>query len=626
MGLKSPRSFTETNGVTPDSSAQEHRSPRSRFLSVALLLAVALAAFSAVCRQSFVAWDDDLHLYENPYMNPVTPAHVAAFWRAPLNGHYIPISYTLYALLAGVAPFPRPVLTPGGGFSTLNPHVFHTANLVLHLLNVWLVFVILRRIVKHDWAACGGALLFAIHPVQVESVAWVSELRGLLSNLFGLLALWQYLCYGQASQQASLTARVRRHYALALTAFALALLSKPSAVTLPLMAFVLDWGVVRRPWRQAATALLGWALLALPIVWLTRGAQPVSANLLLPLWQRPFVAGDALAFYLSKLLVPTRLAIDYGRTPGVVLHHWGAGLTWLVPCAVGGLAWRRRASAPLLLPALGLFVAALLPVLGFVPFLFQKFSTVADRYLYLALLGPALVLAGALAHWKDRALPISYAAVAAVWLGLTVAQVRVWDDSRTLFEHALAVNPRSAMIQYDLANALQLDGQNAAAIAHYQESLRLAPGFASAHCNIAQALADAGRREDAIAQLREALRLKPDLAIAHLSLGLQLADAGQTQAAIGEWRTTLRLWPENVAARFNLGCALAQRGQPADAAAQFRELLRRAPSFAPAQAALRQSEAQAAASARRGYSPPEVPPGNHSVAAALPARPLRPPD
>lgn len=598
MGLKSPGTFTENHGVTPDSSAQEHHSPRSRFLSFALLLAMALAAFSAVCRQSFVIWDDNLHLYENPYMNPVTLSHVTVFWRGPYVGHYIPISYTLYALLACVAPFAGPMLTPGGGFSTLNPHVFHTANLVLHLLNVCLVFVILRLIVKRDWAACGGALLFAIHPVQVESVAWISELRGLLSNFFGLLALWQYLCYSRASLESDQTARGRRHYGLALAAFALALLSKPSAVTLPLMAFVLDWGVVRRPWRHGVKALLGWALLALPIVWLTRGAQPVPANLIIPVWQRPLVAGDALAFYLSKLLVPVRLAIDYGRTPDFVLHHWAAGLTWLVPCAVGCLAWRRRARQPFLLPALGLFVAALLPVLGLVPFQFQKFSTVADRYLYLALLGPALVLAGALDQGKSRALPAVCAAVAAVWLGLSVVQVRVWNDSETLFEHALAVNPRSPMIQYDLANTLHLEGQNAAAIAHYEDSLRLNPDFASAHCNLAQALTDAGRKPEAIAQLREAIRLNPRLAIAHLSLGLQYADTGQTQAAIGEWQETLRLWPENIAARYNLGCAMAQRKRPEEALAQFREILRRDPNFAPAQAALRQIGA--ATSARHG--------------------------
>lgn len=608
--------------MTPDSSAQEHHCPRSGFLSGALLLAITLVVFQAVCRQPFVDWDDPLHTYQNPLLNPITPAHLWEFWLRPHAGHYVPVSYMLYAWLSTLAPYPGLVATPSGDFSAFNPRVFHTANLLLHLGNVWLVFTLLRRIVRRDWAAFGGALLFAVHPVQVESVAWVSELRGLLSNGFGLLALWQYLCYAQTSGGPGEAARSRRHYGVALAAFGLALLSKPSAVTLPLMAFVLDWGVLRRPWRRVAVALLGWALLALPIAWLTRGAQPVPPNLMIPLWQRPLIAGDALAFYLSKLLAPVRLAIDYGRTPAFVLNHPALWLTGAAPLLAVLLAWRRRGRSPYLLPALGLFIAALLPVLGFVPFIFQKFSTVADRYAYLALFGPALIAAWTLAQAKGKAVPVIYGVFLAACVCLSLSQIRVWNDSQALFSRSLVINPDSPWMQYNLANALRYQGRTEEAIPHYEEALRLDPDYASAHCNLGQALADRGDKLGAVAHLREALRLKPDFPIAHLCLGLQLADAGQTRAAIREWQETVRLWPENLDARYNLGCALAQRKRPTEAEAQFREILRRDPAFAPAQNALRQM----GASAKRGHNPPAAPPGNRSIAGALPASLPRPRD
>lgn len=589
----------------------KHPDSRLRFLAVTLLLALTAAVFHAVCGQAFVDWDDYLHTYQNPLLQPVNAAHLRAFWQKPYDGQYIPVSYMVFAGLSLIAPLSQPVPSPSGGWTVLNPHVFHTANLVLHLLNVLLVFALLRRIVRRDWAAFGGALLFAVHPLQVEAVAWISELRGLLSGFFALLALWQYLHYAQAAAKP----HARWHYVVALAAFALALLAKPSAVTLPLLAWILDWGVARRPWRTATISALGWLLLAVPIVWLTRGAQPVPTDLFLPLWQRPFVAGDALAFYLSKLLLPVRLGTDYGRTPAFVLGHAWVWATWLAPVTVLGLAWRFRARSPLLLPVAGLFVAALLPVLGFVPFLFQTYSTVADRYLYLAMLAPALLLAWWLAQSHGRVRPLLTGGLLTVCIGLSLAQVRVWDDSLTLFGHALSVNPRSAVMHYDLGNALRSAGRTDEAIAQYRASLRIKPDAPNVHCNLGQALADRGQSRAALGEFQEAVRLKPDLVIARLSLGQQFADLGRTDAAIDQWEAAVRLQPDFRDLRYNLGCALWQRRRVAEAAAQFSAALRLDPSFAPARQALE----RLAPSARRGYNRPPATQESRSPAVAAPA-------
>ena len=335
----------------------------SRLLPL-LVLALTFAAFSEVGGFGFVSWDDELHVTENPWLHPVTPAHVWHFWRMSYQGLYIPLSYTVYALLALLARDPTT--------QALNPHVFHVANLILHLANVLLVFALLKQSVPNIWAASAGALLFGVHPLQGESVAWVSELRGLLSGMFALLALGQYLEFAES--------RAWGCFAVATAAFGLALLAKPSAVAVPLLALALTiWGL-GLPWKRCVPPLALWAAMALGCVLANRTVQSVSPQLFLPLWQRFFVAGDALAFYLAHLAWPARLGIDYGRSPFVVLAHpWGYW-TWLVPALLGACLWAGRRRWPLLLTSGALFLLALLPTLGLVPFAFQLASTVADRY------------------------------------------------------------------------------------------------------------------------------------------------------------------------------------------------------------------------------------------------------
>ncbi len=454
---------------------------RNRPLLLGLLLVLACAAvFGETGRHGFVRWDDEINVYQNPYLNPVTPAHLAHFWFSAGMGQgadtvYRPVVYTAYALIARVArtaPY-----TTDSQMATLDARPFHAANLLLHALNVLLVFGLLRRLTQRDWAAGAGALLFAVHPLQVESVAWVTGLTDLLGAFFSLLALGEHVRFRESGR--------RRHRALAALWFLLALGSNPSAATLPLVALAVDHWLLGRTWREGVRALAWWLPLAGAMILVTRHAEPVTAlAVVVPLPARPLIAGDALAVGMAHLVWPVSLALDYGRSPHAVLGGGWAWLTGLVPLALAALVWRSR---PWLKAAAAVYVLALLPSLGLIPFRFQAYSTVADRYSYFALLGPALALAGTLA-FLPRRLPArprlalgTACAGGFLMLGLTSAlQVTFWQNSFALFGHAVEVNPRSWVSHFDLGSLLADSGHAGEAAGEYRRVLGLRSAYGPA--------------------------------------------------------------------------------------------------------------------------------------------------
>jgi protein O-mannosyl-transferase len=604
------------------------RPPRWPTAVAAAGLIVAVAAvFGQVAGHELLSWDDVQHIVQNPNVYPPSWAGLRRIWTEPYWGLYAPVSYTWFAagsLLAG--------RTLPDGPQRLDPAVFHLGNLLLHAASTLVVFVLLGRLVgvgggrgveeeRGRWgdketrrwgegererggmgemggaakprvvpgprpptpgslplAAGAGALLFALHPVQVESVAWVSEARGLLCGLGSLVALWQYVAFWQAgSRRAAML-----HYLAATAAFALALLSKPAAVAVPLMAGVLVVGWLGLPGRnrrdaedaehgakawnnrrgaedaedgrdargaacagggegwetvRAAVWSLGpWLVLAALMAVITKWQQPDAAMAVVPpLWARPLVAGDALMFYFYKLAAPWGLCPDYGRSPTWLLAQSWCYAAWLVPAAflaaLGCLRNRR-----VWLVAAGLSVAWLLPVLGLVPFDFQRISTVADRYLYLALLGPALALSWALQSGvrgrasgvgeplaasqpppkpRNPQIPKSLArlltAALLLLLGaLSFRQTAYWEDDLTLFAHTLSVNPNSVMANHNAGYALAERGMYEQAREYYLKALEIDPSHAETHLSLAIALDELGYRQQAERHLGEAFRLRPD--------------------------------------------------------------------------------------------------------------------
>jgi tetratricopeptide (TPR) repeat protein len=562
-----------------------------------ILVFVSVAVFWPVIGHQFLAYDDSVNVYKNPYLQARSLNNLLHFWRYPYEGLYAPLTYTIWALAAWspglLTANPSAAVTP-------DPRLFHSLNLLLHLLSillVWRIIVLLLRCKRltgtgtHvdgnalplEWAACGGALLFAIHPLQVEPVAWISGFNDVLFGLLSFVAVWHFLQYVGAKMQAGQPPRVWWHYGLATGAFILALLAKPTAVVLPVIVWILAAWSWRRSWRKQFAGLVVWFIIAVAWGMLTRWVQPASNfDFEPPLWARPLIAGDAVSFYLYKLLLPLRLGPDYGRSPQVVLEHGWFFLAGLIPIALAGWLWLKRQKLSWLVMASGVFVVGLLPVLGLISFSFQHYSTVADRYVYLAMLGPALALAWGLTRPKKKLTVICVTFLLGFFLMRSVWQIPLWHDTVTFFESALRVNPNSFLAHNNLGFALAEQGQDVAAMNHFNEALRLESELPITHLNLGNALARQGKFEEAVHHYNEALRIVPTYARAHTNLGLLLAKQGQYDEAIAHHTEALRIEPVFAEAHTNLANVLARQGQFEEAMQHYTEALRLNPGYAKA--------------------------------------------
>jgi tetratricopeptide (TPR) repeat protein len=555
-------------------------------LYVVLVLAV-LATYGRIVSHDFVAWDDDGHITDNPHLDPVSWQGLVRLWREPYFSHYVPVSYTMFAGEAWLAQSHRDEF----GKLQFRPIVFHTVSLLLHLACTLLVFGLLARILDHPLAACAGALLFALHPLQVESVAWISEQRGLLCGVFSLLAILSYLRFGAGIprnrnelypwQRPAVEAATGGigNYALATVACLLAILAKPSGAAVPLMAGAMDLFLLRRAWRVSLAALLPWLVMAWGMFLITSGEQPGEALYFLPpKWARPLIAADALQFYLTKLIWPAGLIIQYPRAPRLVLADSWVYLAWIVPAAVLLACYCGRKHGPWLAAA-GWFLTGLAPVLGLVPFGYQWASTVADRYCYLAMASLALVLA----WWiKSNPTPPRIALAAAallVWGALSFQQAGHWRDSDALFAHTLRINPKSSVAHSNWAGVLLRRGEYQQALNHLEEAFRLSPWTANEklYLNRGLALLGLGRVDDAIQAYEETLVRYPGSHLAHLNLSGIYPERQDYAKTIEHSRAALIGDPSSFPARFNLALALERQSRPKEAIAELRTLLDHAP-------------------------------------------------
>lgn len=519
---------------------------------VLLLLIVVALTFVAVCGHEFTTWDDDRTLRNNPHFKPPTLGGIVHFWRHPHMSLYVPVTYTVWGFLAFAAQVDDPVQGP-----TLNPWIFHTASVLLHGLSVLVVFAILRLLLQKNWPACIGAILFGVHPVQVEPVAWASGMKDLLCGLLSLLAVWQYLLYVSAVSQGAgmerggknFFRRAKVHYGLGLAAFVLAMLSKPTGIIVPLLAGIFDLWILRRSWRQAVRSLWPWFILMIPCIIWTKLVQPGEQFAAPDLWQRPFIAGFALAFYLYKLFFPAWLAIDYGHSPASLLQHGWIYAAWIIPAGLAVWIWMNRHKRPWLAAAGLIFIVGVSPVLGLIPFHFQYYSTVADHYLYLAMLGPAAALAWfASRHW-NRTVITACALILSLLSIRSIFQTLHWRDSITLFEHTISVNDRSFMGHNNLGNVLLKEGDLAAAQTHLLQSLQIKPDHITAYENMITVLVRRGEIDAILRLMRDwPPKVKQYYSGTYTLLGRFLLERGRFDEAIEQFQERLKLHPDDAEA------------------------------------------------------------------------------
>jgi len=610
------------------------------------MVVITLVVFWQVTAHDFVGMDDDVHVYDNPYMNPVTLENILHFWKGPYEGLYVPLTYTVWAIQAKFA-----IVSSADNLqAAFNPHIFHITNLILHLLNTLLVFLILRILVRNDWASCVGAMLFALHPVQVEPVAWISALKDTLSGFFSLVAIWQYLSYALLSAASSsitttndtrmknaksqkdvinqMTSRRKQlHYSLATVAFMLALLSKPVAVIVPIIALMFDYWVVGRSFRESARALAGWAMLTVPIIILIKMEQPetlLGSRFIPSWWQRPFLVGDTFTWYLYKLFLPISLGVDYGRTPGFIFDNVWVYVTPLIPFGLAAFVWIKRKQLPLLFLSVGVYFIAILPVSGLTLFPQQIISTGPDRYTYFAMLGPAIALAAYLSQHRGTRYAILFTLLIGL-LGIRSAlQTRHWQNSITLGKHALQINPNSFVahkmlgfafltekrytegishyykaldlidpkysivfhIHWNLGFALSKKGQLDAAIEHFYKALLYRPRDASVHYNLGIALRRQGKPKQAIRHYLEALSVNPNDAVTHNMLGIALASRGELDQAVSHFSEALRIQPHKADYHYNMAITLQRQGKLEKAAGYYSQALKIKPDHTEALRAL----------------------------------------
>jgi tetratricopeptide (TPR) repeat protein len=475
------------------------------------------------------------------------------------------------------------------------PYGPHAVNILLHAINTLLLFVVMRRMTGRLRPSAFVAALFGWHPVHVESVAWISERKDVLSTFFWLLTMGAYLRYAEEFKVQS--SKFKVWYVLALVWFACGLMCKPMLVTLPFVLLLMDIWPLRRihdlrftiyeskqknsgrveqvPLHRALLEKASFLLLAIAssvVTYRVQAAGGAVASLTnLTLGERIANAVVSYLRYVGKMFWPTDLSVMYPH-PG----HWPVWLVaiagiFLIGMSVGAvLMWRTR---PYVAVGWFWFVGTLVPVIGVVQVGIQS---MADRYLYVPGIGLSIVLAWGAYEWvtampkTKNAVSVAGGLALAVCAVLTVVQVGYWKNGGTLFAHVVKVTSKNYLAYNNLGYYLENHGNLDEALVNYQKSVEIKPSYEEAQQNYGHALRLKGRNEEAYTHLVAALSIKPSLVEAHNNLGNTLDDLGRPEEAMHEYREALRYKPDDADANNNLGIALAKKGKLEEAEKHLR--------------------------------------------------------
>jgi tetratricopeptide (TPR) repeat protein len=563
-------------------------------LIVCLGLAVAtLAVFGGVRNHEFITYDDDAYVTNNRHVQAgLTWKGVIWSLTTTQASNWHPLTWLSHMLDCQIYG-----LQAGG---------HHLTTLLLHIVNALLLFLVLEQMTGAMWRATVVAALFALHPLHVESVAWVAERKDVLSTLFWMMTMWAYVRYVKCPGFS--------RYLLTLLLFALGLMAKPMLVTLPFVLLLIDYWPLGRfnkmersgdstgvaPSRRTGEAgsqrsllfrlirekaplfvLAGVSSIVTFVVQKTGGA--VWSLEAVPITMRVANALISYVYYIGKMVWPQHLAVFYPyETVVPVWQGLGAGL-FLV--GVSFLALREVRRLPYISVGWLWYVGTLVPVIGLVQVGEQA---MADRYTYIPLIGLFIVVVwGAVdlaRKWRYKTLLLGTSAggVLLACMICTHLQVSHWRTTMTLFQHALDVTANNYLAYNNVANVLASQGKLQEAVASYSEALRIKPDYVNAHNNLGTTLDELGRFGEAVAHFSEALRIKPDFAEAHNNLGIALVARGEIDKAIAHHSEALRIRPDYAGAHNCLGVALAMQGKLEEAVAHFSEAIRIAPDDAEA--------------------------------------------
>ncbi len=556
----------------------ELRGARRYDLLIGLFLLLAtLAVYSQVRSYDFVNIDDREYITTNASVRAGLSSE-GLVWALTTDyaGNWFPLTWLSHMLdcqLFG-----------------LDSGLHHLTNVLIHASSTLLLFILLKRMTGARWRSAFVAFLFALHPLHVESVAWVTERKDVLSAFFWFLTLWGYLRYVERPHLA--------RYLAVLVSFCLGLMSKSMVVTLPFVLLLLDVWPLRRitlgvpataakPKQKSradreikpkiATILMEkvpfLALSALTavitVVVQRRGGAIVSLDYI-PWGTRLANGLTSYMTYIIKMLWPTGLAVFYPQP--LELPDWQVLASGLALAGISILVLRSFRSSPYLAVGWFWYLGTLVPVIGVVQVGMQAH---ADRYTYLPSVGIFIMMAWGVADvckpWPRAKTTLAgvFALASAACMILTWHQVQAWQDSMTLFKHALKVTADNHVAHNGLGIALQEQGRMEEAISHYQEAIKLRPRYPEARANLGDILLRLGRTEEAIQQLSETIRLNPGSLEAHINLGIAYNTMGKDEEAITQLLEAVRIQPNSANARYNLGRVYAKVGRLAEATAQF---------------------------------------------------------
>jgi tetratricopeptide (TPR) repeat protein len=553
-----------------------------REISICALLAlVTLAAFWPVFQNDFIKLDDRQYVIENPHvLGGLTWENAKWAFQSGYASNWHPLTWLSHMLdvqLFGV-----------------NPGWHHFVNLLLHIANTVLLFLILKRMTGAVWRCVFVAALFAVHPLHVESVAWVAERKDVLSTFFFMLTLLAYVQY--AEQSKTQNSKSRLWYAFALVLFALGLMSKPMLVTLPFILLLLDFWPLQRLQPQTIIRL---ALEKVPFMCLaaissvlTFLAQAKGHNVSvgLPLDSRLANAIASYLKYLGKTIWPVDLAVFYPH-PDIRYPLSNQWPTWQICAAalllvlVSAFALLRCKRQPWFAVGWFWYLGALVPVIGIVQVGGQA---LADRYTYIPLIGVFICVVWAVSdflagtRFAKPVLATTGMLVIVACAATTHRQVEYWRNDFTLFEHTLAATSDNAVAHYHVGAELEDQGKYELALTHFRAALVCDPAYADAYCNMGYTLYAQGKADEAMKQYQTAIRLQPWHAQARTSLGAILWMRGQRDEALEQYTEALRLRPDLAQAHLNMGIALSTLGRQDEAFNEYAEAFRLAPVLATA--------------------------------------------